>query len=1286
MRIMYCRRTLLALLLALLPFLSHSAFAQSGTQGKVVVTVQDSSGAVVPGASLSLVEHRTNDTYTATTNGSGEYTFVNLPIGTYTLTITRDGYASRAYSAVVVEASEATDLTAQLTVGKTTQTVQVSGEAIPEIQTTSNEIGSVLNAKEIQDLPLLGRDITNLATIVPGFSGANGQGTFNGLPIEDQGSNMDGMVGNASRMKFDSNIAPAVSPRIENIEQMSVQTDQLGLDSGFGQASTQVNFVTKRGNNQFHGMVYEDFRNDGLNANSWINGVFGNRKSKNIENDFGASVGGPILHDKLFFFGTYSERKIPGSYLASNDVFTSAAQGGTFTYTGADGATHSANLLSIAQAHGLPSTINSVVASEFAAINSAEGSGHLAPSSDPNYQELDWNNPSPETDYFPVARLDYNLSQKARLDVSWMMSEYEQPGTTAPTFPGSAFANQTAGNWTRNFTGSFGFDYIFSPQLINQFKAGYLYDATKFAYNAAPLYATEPTVNWNYPGATGNMSGQTYQGPIDTYYPIWDFSDSMTLQRAKHTIQYGVSWYKEQDHYWNGPGGYYNYNFGLATGDPAINAFTNSGSNATLPDATNTELQQADALYAILTGRLSNVTGENSYNIKTKQYAKTGTVSEYPLDEVSSAWSFFGEDSWRIAPSLTLNFGLRWDVFGPEEDLTGFYHSADEAAIYGPTAVGDLFDPGSLKGDQNPVLGVHPQPYKPWKVTPQPAFGFAWNPRVDNGLFAALLGGNKTVIRGGYAIRRFTEPYQYFWDFATDYGQFYYQQFNLIANNTGTQGTFAPGSLSIGDTLPTFKVSPTAYQATAPQAEFTYTNGPGVNGIQPSLNEPTSESWNFGIQRGFRHSMALEVRYNGNHTLHQWIAIDPDEINVFENGFLTDFKNAQANLAAGGGNNFSSKNGNPTPIIDAAFGGPNASDYTNTQFINYLNTGQAGAFASVLAGINGTVPYFCNLVGAGFTPCATNAGYSGAGSGYPINFFQSNPYTGGYSSGELYSEGYSNYNALQVDLRQGAWHGLQYDANYTLAHTLAVESPNSWTGSFNAFTLRNLRQSYGPTVFDIRDVFHGTGTYDIPVGRGRTYLNGNRVLDAVLGGYTVGTIATWQSGAPAYLGGGYLNFNDYGDGGIRLQGVTVHQLQSAVGVHEVKGQPNADLLSAKYLASPTGGGSNTAYIAPNITPGTFGQIAYLHGPRQFYQDLELTKLFPIHEQMTFNLQAAFLNVWNHPVFGNADGFGPAPNGSASSFQTNIQSSGFGLGGPTNEYSNQNGGFGRVIELRGNFVF
>jgi hypothetical protein len=1285
-------RTSAAVLFCLLAILAFSicASAQSGSQGTVVVTVNDPSGGVLSDASLTLVALRTNDVRTARTERNGTYTFVNLPIGTYSLTVAANGYAKKVYDSVLVEASQSTSLTATLAVGSTSDTVRVSAESTPVLETSSNEIGTVVDVKQIEDLPLNGRDLTAFSTLVAGYNG-----TYNGLPSTDQGSNIDGVMGNSSRMKFTGNIQPAVSPRLEDIEQMTVQTDQLDLNSGFGQSSTQVNFVSRRGSNQFHGRAYEDFRNSGLNANSWTNDVNGLRKNKLIMNDFGGSVGGPVLRDKLFFFGTYAMRKIPGSFTAYNDVFTSAAQSGIFTYTGTDGTTHTVNLLQIAQQSNpnLPGAVNSEIAAQFTAINAEATSGSVTPTSNANFNQIAWLQSSPTTYYYPAARVDYSLSQRARMYLGWLMTEQQQPAVTQADFPGSSFSNQIAGNKVKNYTASYGFDFIFSPQLINQFKAGFLYDATLYAYNAAPLYTKQPTVNWSYPGATNPstgapnpMSGQAYNLPITTYYPIFNFADSMTWQKGSHTLQYGVSWYREQDHYWNAPAGFNNYNLGLAAGDPALNAFTNGGTNPTLPGASSANLAEAQQLYAVLTGRIASVTGESPYSVKTHTYNTPGQIGEYPLDEVSTAVGFFAEDSWKATQSLTINYGLRWDLTGAQHDLTGAYHSASPASIYGPSGIGNLFHPGSLNGEMNPAITASTNPYNPWRVTPQPAIGFAWNPKASDGALKSVLGGDGTVVRGGFALRRFTEPYQYFWDAATDYGSFYYQFFFLNPNNTGQTGTFAPGSLSLGDSLPSFGLSPQAYQATAPESEFTFLSSTPVYGLDKNLNQPYSESWNFGIQRSLGHSLALEVRYNGNRTIHQWINVDPNEVNVFENGFLAEFKNAQANLAAGGGNSFSSSNGTPTPILDAAFGGPTASDYSNPQYINYLNTGQAGALASVLANVAGTVPYFCNLVGAGFSPCGTNAGYTGGGAGYPINFFVANPYASGTNpgfgppnaTGQLVAAGSSNYHALQVDLRQNNWHGLQYDANYTWSHSLGVDSNNQWTGAFNAFTLRNLGKSYGPTLFDLRHVLHANGTYDLPFGHGREFLNRSGIGEAVAGGWTVGTIVTYQTGEPVQLFGGYQTFNDYGDSGIRLTNVKPSQLQSAVGVYRVPGQTFANLINPKYLASNTGGGANTQYIHPNTTPGTIGDVLYLHGPRQFYQDISLTKSVPIHDALKFRLQASFLNAWNHPVFGDSLGNGFVDG--------KVQDYGFGLGGVSNESSGETPGFGRVIEVRANIDF
>jgi hypothetical protein len=358
--------------------------------------------------------------------------------------------------------------------------------------------------------------------------------------------------------------------------------------------------------------------------------------------------------------------------------------------------------------------------------------------------------------------------------------------------------------------------------------------------------------------------------------------------------------------------------------------------------------------------------------------------------------------------------------------------------------------------------------------------------------------------------------------------------------------------------------------------------------------------------------------------------------------------------------------------MDAAFGGAGTANFSATQFINYLVNGQVGTFANQLAGNNANTPsYFCHLVGTNLAPCAANGGYTGAGAGYPINFFQANPYQPGRGTNWMMDGGYSNYNALQVDLRQANWHGLQGDFNYVWSKSLGLATAN---GNYTAagaslFTLRNLKLSYVPTSFDIRQVTHAYGTYDLPFGKGKAFLSNGGALDRVVGGFSVGTVITFQTGTPFQLLGGYATYNAAADGGTVLNGVTPSQLQSAVGVHRVPGSTQANLIDPKYLASPTGGTANYSYVAPNTTPGTIGNIIFLHQPTAFTQNLAVTKVVPIKEQLSFNLQGEFINVWNHPVFGNTF------NSLSSS---SVQSTSFMRAGVTNAP--------RAVELRANFIF
>jgi hypothetical protein len=476
------------------------------------------------------------------------------------------------------------------------------------------------------------------------------------------------------------------------------------------------------------------------------------------------------------------------------------------------------------------------------------------------------------------------------------------------------------------------------------------------------------------------------------------------------------------------------------------------------------------------------------------------------------------------------------------------------------------------------------------------------------------------------------------------------------------------------------------------------------------LKQPYTQSWNLGIQRAFG-TRVLELRYAGNRTLHQWNNNDTNEVNIFENGFLTEFKQAQANLTAyrlankncdTAGTCSFANNGlsgqAALPIMNAAFAGEASggtgiplADYNNSTFINYLETGQAGAFAQALTYI-GTTNYFCNLVGSSFAPCLTNGGYSGgAGAGKPINFFQANPYATGQESQYMVASGYSNYHSMQVDLRQQQWQGLEFDLNYTWSHTLGYEvntngsaasgygcgfwGYSGWCAWPGTLTLRNTRLAYGPAQFDTRHVFHLTGTYDLPIGKGKLLFNQDNLASELLGNWTVGFLATFQTGTPQQIIGNNLTYNDYGDGGVVLTNVTVSQLQKAIGVHRITGMPYVLLIDPKYLQAADGsGGANTKYINPNTTPGTIVHPIYLYGPHGFYNDLSLSKTLPIFRELKMKIQAEATNVWNHPVFGNTSGsFGLSGYARGS-----VQNSGFATSYVTNGP--------RIIEFRANIDF
>ncbi len=447
---------------------------------------------------------------------------------------------------------------------------------------------------------------------------------------------------------------------------------------------------------------------------------------------------------------------------------------------------------------------------------------------------------------------------------------------------------------------------------------------------------------------------------------------------------------------------------------------------------------------------------------------------------------------------------------------------------------------------------------------------------------------------------------------------------------------FSPG-LNLGDTLPPFNFFPSSFSFPLPLSNFTFTGTP-ISTIDPNIKAPYVQTWSAGIQRELRPGTVFEIRYAGNHGVGLWHTYNVNEVNIFENGFLGQFQAAQQNLAInkanGKGNSFAN-NGLPgqaqMPILQTAFNNLTAAQgFSNPTFINYLNTGQAGALATSIAQ-NST--YFCNMVGSSLSPCAKR-GFNTPGA-YPINFFVLNPYifggtspTGATNASLLSDNSFSNYNALQMELRQRLSHGVTLNVNYAWAHSLTDRYNKNVDNSGNFTTLRDRALDRGPSPWDLRHVVQAFGTYDLPFGKGRMFSISNPVFDAVAGGWTIGSIFRFQTGLPFKLSSGQLTVNQQ-DAGV-IAKVTATQLQSMVGSYRT-GNPYVYFLNPQLIGSD--GRGNPNYLALPTTAGQFGGFLYLYGPHFISDDLSIAKQMPIfRERVHMEIRAEMVNAFNHPVF------------------------------------------------------
>ncbi len=1228
-----------ASLLALLLWLASLSIAlgqvSSSAAGRIHGIVTDPSGAAIPGATLLLTDNATGHEVTVKSEKEGDYTFLSLDPGSYQLTVTMTGFQTAVYDGIIVDASRITDQPVSLKLGSVSDRVEVSGVA-PVLETSSSQISTTVENNDIQDLPLSGRDTLPFATLMAGnqnlgINDSSGRyGTFNGLPNASMNISLDGMNNNSQRFKSGGTsffeFAPA---RLDAIQEVTITTTGSGADAS-GDGAMQIQLVTKRGTENYHFKLFEQFRNDDLNANSFFNNAKGLPRTKIRQNDFGGNIGGPLpvpfvpyFKHRLFFFINFEATPLPTSFVDTATTLTPLAQTGQFSYIGTDGVTHTVNVLQKAAAAGYSGAIDPTVAGIFNTTNGTLKGGALTPSTtDLIHETLTWNQAYTSNTYYPTARLDYQIAPKVAWHGTWNLRYNNIAGY--PQYPGLSVLGNAYKITT--YVASNTVDWTITPAMLNSATFGvqsngeYFYQGT--GYNQWSAYGNrnisfQPSTFT--PAITSPVPGQT---PFIRNNPVYQFRDNLSWLRGKHSITFGASWLHSS--FWEssfgapGGGGIPTYTLGVSSSDPVANVF----SAANFPAIRSADVANAEQLYAILTGRLSGISSGYGIDENTKQYSPFSPVTQRFAYTTSGIYT---QDSFRVSSEFTLNYGLRWEFTTPIRNTNNIDLIATYPNLFGPSYY--ALEPRALSPNQNPVLVQQAAAYSADYKQPSPNFGFAWNPKYKDGWLGALL-GHRTVIRASYAINFYQEGMNAISNVMSSNGGSIQSQ-SLAPGQVG----FTPGGLTLASPTPALVTNPSAFASTLPESDFTFANS--IYGVNPNLRQPYVQNWTFGLQRELAKNTVVEARYVGNKATHIWHYYNVQETDIFHNGFLQEFVNAQSNLnvnAAAGKTGFAN-NGLPgqvaLPIMSTAFGSPTSSTFNNSTFITDLQTGQAGAFAQSLA----TTPtYLCNLVGNKFAPCASIA-HTVSGP-YPINFFQPNP----FGTGAFYQDdnGNTNYNALQVEVRKAYSQGFSFSANYTYSHTLGnIYNSMSQTGQSNERTLANDRLDYGATPFDIRHVFQAYWNYSLPIGKGRLVNVQNRFLDAIVGGWTISGIHRITSGSVFQLSSNYypvngFTYNSLSNGGVVLNGINRGQLQNLFNDFYGNANKTVNFVDPSLIGSD--GRSNPAILAPATTPGQFGALVYLYGPHVFSNDLAMLKEVPIAEKLRFGFQIEALNAFNHPIF------------------------------------------------------
>ena len=1246
-------------LMAIFLTITTLAYGQGSVTSTLTGTVQDSSGGAIPGATVVIKNVATAVTMETISSSQGTFAVPALLPGTYSVTVSLTGFKTAILNDVILNAGVPQSITAKLEIGGMTETVVVEG-ATKLIQTVSSAVSATINTKQIQSLPLTSRNVMDFVTFLPGVStpGGNRQSSINGLPRGAINITLDGVNIQDNTLRSSDGFFTIVQPRLDAIEEMTVST-AAGEAAGGGSGAVQIRFTTRSGSNAFTGSLYHYYRNDtwavfgktlNLNMNTWFNNRNGVTKPKLLQHQTGGRLGGPVtipgLYDgrgKAFFFTNVENFYQPSEVTRNRTILHEQARAGFYRYLGAGNVVQEVNILTLAAANGQTATIDPTILKLLADIRQATGTtGSIVANANPLHDTYSYNAGAKSNHWFPTYRLDYNFTSNHRFSTVLNWHTFDSDPDTLngfePFFPGFPVrGSQTS----KRISSSNTLRSTIGQTLVNEARVSYQGSPVQFfdeMFDAGiwnQSFGGQGGFNLNL-GSAGISNAGAAPNAQSRNVKVYRADNTLSWLRGAHSLSMGAS-FERMDSWNRFKTTVSTISFGILPTDPAIAMFT----PANFPGASSAQLTAAQGYYALMTGRVTSLGGTARVDAATGKYVFAGLgLEESRLDE----FGFFVQDSWRARSNLSVNMGVRWDVQRPFRALNSSYATATIDSIWGRSgyqpgcdlsnatpATCNLFKPGQMPGvpsEYQQFLAGTAAYNTDWNNV-APSIGFNWTPDQRDGLLGTLMGASGDfAIRGGFG-RSFQKP----------------AMGDLRARFSGNPGLAISlaRDQSLGNlgaipllfrdssrlTPPDFNVTPTFPN------QGLITNS--VNALDPNIQVAYADTWSFGLQRGITKDMAAEVRYVGTRSRAQWTTYNYNELNIIENGVLSEFKLAQQNLQANIEAGVAVTQGfryrgpgtgtHPLPLTLAYFTG--STDASNPARYAASTLFTNAAFLNPLARFNPN-PY--SYAGA-FDSDATRRANALA-AGLPANFLRANPDKLG-GANVTGNGGFSNYNSVQFELRRRLSNGIQLNSSY-------VFGVGETSARYSFRVPRETVKAAGLTEGEVTHAFKLNWMIELPFGRGKRFgSNAGSVLNRIIGGWQIQGNARFQSGV--WVDFGNVRMVGFGKKELREmftlrinETQRVFMLPQAIIDESVKAFSTSATSATGYsaLGAPSG-----QYFAPAMGPDCLEEIAAgygqcgtrtlaVRGPAFKEVDISIMKVLPVVNRIVAEFRIEMLNAFN----------------------------------------------------------